>query len=293
MGLFLGAAANGVASGVLYGLLAFAIVLLYKSTGVANFAQGNLGTFATFVVYKLAGSHGMPLGPAVIIGIVAGAAVGALSYGVGLRPVDNASHLNLTLRTLGLYLLLLAIMNYAWSAGQPFAFPKIFPTARAFGIGEAVVSWYEVCTVLLAAAMATGFVLIFRYTRVGRLAIGVSDRPEIAHLLGVSVRRVTLAAWTVSSAVALAVAIVAAPATLLSTTMMDLYLLFAFTSAVVGGLTSLVGAFVGGLLVGLVNSIASVYVNSDLAALCVFCLPLIVLSIRPNGIFSSVGVERL
>src|SRR5690349_18982815 len=110
MDLFVGSLLNGIAYGTLYGLLGFAIVLLYKATGIANFGQGNLGTLAVFIVFAFAVREGWNLWVSVLLGFVAAALAGALSYSFIIRPRDAADHLNTTMRTLGLYLLLFAIV---------------------------------------------------------------------------------------------------------------------------------------------------------------------------------------
>lgn len=293
MDLLIGGILNGIAYGALYGLLGFAIILLYKSTGIANFGQGNLGALAAFVVYELAVRVGAPLWLALLCGLLSAALAGALSYLVVMRPRDQSDHVNATIRTLGLYLLLFAVMNFFWAQGQPFNFPAVVGQSPAFRIGSVAVSWLTVGT-LLAALMLSGlFAWFFQRTDLGLLFLGVASRPEIAKLMGVPTRRLTLMAWAASAIVSLVVAVLIAPVSLLSTDMMDSFLLYAFTAAIVGGLTSLVGVFVGGMMVGLLDNVATIYINSDVALLVVFVLLLIVLLFKPQGLFGRISTERL
>ncbi len=294
MELLLAGIISGIAIGALYGLLGFAVVLLYKSTGVANFAQGTLGTFGAFIVFELLKGTGMPLWVAIVTSVVAMAATGALLYLLILLPRGHADHVNLLLRTLGMSLLLLAVINANWAAGQPFNFPSALPTGTAFKLGGAAVGWLTIGTLAIAIGLAAGFAWFFRSTKTGLLFLGVADRPQIAELLGVRTRRLNLIAWAMASVVSLVVGLLVAPRTLLSSDMMEFYLLFGFTAAIIGGLTSLRGAFVGGALVGVVNNLVTIYADQDLAVLAIFAVLLLVLVMRPEGMFGDKSmVERL
>lgn len=293
MDLFVGSLLNGVAYGTLYGLLGFAIVLLYKSTGIANFGQGNLGTLAVFVVFAFAVRQEMNLWVAVVLGFLGAAAAGALSYLLVIRPRDTADHLNTTMRTLGLYLLLFAVVNYEFAVGQPFNFPTIFPDSRAFTIGGNGVTWTTIGTLSVALLLSASFAWFFRRTSLGLLFLGMASRPEIAELMGVRIRRLTLFAWTAAACVSLVVALSIAPVALLTSDMMDPFLLLAFTAAILGGLTSMVGVFLGGLVIGVLDNMVTVYSNSDSAMLSVFALLIVVLLVKPEGLLGTKSTERL
>lgn len=293
MDLLVGAVMNGIAYGTLYGLLGFAIVLLYKATGIANFGQGNLGTLAIFVVFALAVREGVNLGLSVVLGFAAAAAAGAASYLLVIRPRDAADHLNTTMRTLGLYLLLFAIVNYQFAIGQPFNFPSIFPEGRAFTLGGNGITWTTLGTLVVALLLSATFAWFFRRTRLGLQFLGMASRPEIAELMGVPTRRLTLYAWMAAATVSLVVALLIAPVALLTSDMMDPFLLLAFTAAIVGGLSSMVGVFLGGLIIGVLDNLVTVYGNSDTAMLTVFGLLILVLLVKPEGLLGSRSTERL
>jgi branched-chain amino acid transport system permease protein len=285
---------SGVAVGALYGLLGFAVVLLYKSTGVANFAQGTLGTLGAFLVYQFLTGLGWNLWASVGLSVVAMTVIGALLYLVILLPRGDADHVNLLLRTLGISLLLLAIINANWATGQPFNFPSVLPGGVAFEVGGASVGWVVLGTLAIAALLATGFRWFFSATKTGLMFLGVADKPEVAQLLGVRTRRLNSIAWALASVVSLIVALLVAPRSLLSSDMMEFYLLFGFTAAIVGGLTSLWGAFVGGAVIGIVNNLVTIYADSDLAVVSIFAVLLVVLLVRPEGLFGDKSmVERL
>ena len=281
----------GVIAGILYGLLAFAIVWLYKSTGVVNFAQGALATLAGFLVWQGASSTGQ-VWVAVLAAVVGMSVVCAVIYLLIVRPRPG-EHVNMIMRTLGVYLLLHAVINLWWGAGQPFTFPRLVPQGRAMTVLGVSLSWVSVATLVAAALLVAGFGLMFRRTRTGLLFLGLAERPDIARLLGVRVHRLSLLAWVIAGLIALAVGILLAPRALLTTDMTDPYLLLAFTAAIVGGLDSLLGALVGGVVVGVTTSVTTIYISSDMAMIVVFALFLVFLTARPQGFFGSSVRERL
>jgi branched-chain amino acid transport system permease protein len=293
MDLLISGVLSGVAVGLLYGLLGFAIVVLYKCTSIANFAQGNLGAIAAFAAYELTTSAGLPVAVAIVLGAACGIAAGILAYALVIRVRPDAGHLNVTIRTLGIYLLLLSVMNVIWGQRQPLTFPKIFPEGVAFTVAELNVSWLTLGTLGVAAALALSFAALFRTTNIGLMFLALAENPSVAALLGVKTGRLTMLAWGTSALVSFIVAMLIVPVANLSSEMMDLYLLLAFTGAIIGGLTSLFGPFLGGALVGVVYNVATIYWNRDIAVFSVFALLLAVMMVRPNGILGRRRTERL
>jgi branched-chain amino acid transport system permease protein len=286
--LFIASMVSGIAVGLLYGLLAFSIVFLYKTTGVANFAMGNMATFATFVVFHLSAALG---GWAVLAGFVPAALLGLAIYGLALRVNDDAGALNAVMRTLAIYLLLAAVMNRFWAEGQPFSFPSLLPRG-SFELGGVTVAWASLAILGIAGFLSLLFALLFTHTGLGVQFLGLAERPDVARLLGVRTRRLAALAWLISGLVAMVVGVLVAPMALLSSDMMEHFLLFAFTAAIVGGLNSLPGAFVGGIIVGCVSNISIVYLGQEAALIAVFLLLIVVLLARPDGIFGTAVVYR-
>jgi branched-chain amino acid transport system permease protein len=283
----------GIGVGLLYGLLAFAIVLLYKSTGIANFAQGNLATLGTFFVFLLVvRDFKLNLGLGIIVGLALTGACGALMYLLIMRPHGDADELNLAARTLATYLLIYAIVNELWGIGQPFTFPNVFPSG-SWKPGGVYIPVATICTLGVAATLSAGFWAFFRFSRTGLLLRGLAESREIARTLGARTQLLSMLAWAIAAGVSLIVGVIVAPGAELSSGMMDEYLVFAFVGAVIGGLTTLPGAYAGGLAVGIVGNLAAEYGNVSLPYVVIFVLLLAVLFIRPSGIFSKAAVERL
>ncbi len=292
MTLFISGVVSGVAVGLLYALLGFSVNLLYKSTGVANFAVGILATLGAFFVYWLLG-FGVGLYLAVLVTLPLMALVGAVVYYTSIRPLDSAGHLNLTMRTFGVYLVIVAILQATWAQGQPFSFPAVFSIRTAFRVGEINVSWLTVGTVIVAAVLASAFIVFFRFTTLGFAFLALAERPEIGRLLGLPTRRMTLIAWVMACLVALVVGILVAPSAQLSVDMLEPYLLIAFSAAVIGGLTSLAGVFVSGIVLGILSNVIALYSSADLGVLAIFGALVLSLIMRPSGLFGAPVAERL
>jgi branched-chain amino acid transport system permease protein len=292
MGLAGAAAISGVAVGFVYGMLAFSIVLLFKASGIPNFAQGNIATFGTFIVFLLAVRSGLPLPAAIVLGFLGTGALGVVIYLSAIRPRGDTGTLNLAIRTLAVYLLLFAVMNLFWGVGQPFAFPRFLPAASVTLAGVSV-SLLSLVTIAAAVVLGAAFWLLYNRTATGLLLRGMADRPEVARLLGADTARLSAQAWLLAGVVALVVGLLTVPSALLSSDMMDSFFLYAFTAALVGGMTSLPGAFVGGVVVGVVSNVVTALRGQEISILAIFGLLIVVLLVRPDGLFGHGVVERL
>lgn len=292
MGLAISVIVSGTAFGLLIGMLAFVLVFLYKTTGVANFAVGNIGMFETFIVYQIHKS-GLGIWPSALLGLLFSAAFGAGVYLVVLRPFSTtAGQANVLVRTVALYLALAAMADVFFGQHQPYSFPSLLPTGGA-SLGSVVIAWSDLITVGIVAVIAIGFAATFRYTEIGLQFLAVAQRAPIARLLGVRVTRLSMVAYMMAGVLSLLIGLLIAPKQLLFSNMMNPILLYAFAAAVVGGLTSLVGAFVGGIVVGITTDLVSTYVGGDLTLASALALLLLTLAARPNGLFGSAQVARL
>jgi branched-chain amino acid transport system permease protein len=293
MGELVAGLIGGVEQGTLCGLLGFAIVFLYKSTGVANFAQGSVSTLAVFLLFEFYVRLGVPYWTSVGLALVSAAVLGVLIYFATMRPQESAGHLNRTVRTIGLQLLVVAVIQWKWGAGQPFAFRSPIPTRSAFTVGLHTVSWTTIGATVIAALLSALCVGFFRYTDTGLAFLAVSEQPDIARLLGVNTRRLTALAWATVMVIGLIAGVLVAPGQLLSTGMMDSYLLLSFAAAIIGGLTSLYGVFAAAVAIGVINSLLDIYSSNDVAVMVIFLLVLAMLLVRPQGLFGRRIHERL
>lgn len=291
MDLLLPALISGVTAGLLYGLLGFAVVLLHKSTGVSNFAQAAIGTIGAFVVWRLLNA-GLPTGLAVTLGLVACGVLGGLIYIVVMLPRRQASPTNLIVRTLALGFVIAATLDRLASVGQPFSFPSILPEGGV-RISGTTLPWSTLFTLGISSVVIAGFAIWFRTTRFGLMSRAVAADPEISRLLGVPSRRIAMVMWAVTALLAGATGILSAHALLVSTHMLDDYLLYAFAGAIVFGFNSLPGSVIGGLLTGVLSSVLSTYYSPETALITIFGVVVFVLLVRPQGIFGDREVVRV
>lgn len=292
METFISVLISGLAVGLVYGVVGFAKVFLFKMTGVINIAIPNMGMFSAFIAYKYYAAGGLAWPLALILAAVTALAFGALAYALIILPREDVSRLNLFVRTLGLFLLLYALADYFWRDGQPFITPKVFPDG-ALMLGSVRVSYADACTAAVCLVLGGVAAIVLRRTRFGLEFLALADNYFAARLVGLQVRWLTMAAWAATAVVALIAAIIVAQMNLLSSHLMDHLLLFAFAGAVLGGLTSLTGAFVGGAMTGVITSMVTYYVGADMAVVAAFLLLIATLIWKPEGLFGQPQIHRL
>lgn len=291
--LILSAALSGIQLGLVFGLLAFAIVLLFRSTGVPNFAQGAMATLGPFIVLKVFLDTGWSLLPALVASTLVSAVVGLAVYHLVMRPRSaGAGPLSPMIRTVGLALFLTAFIDAVWGAGAPFRFPPVV-RGSAFQIGDVSITNQSLATLVLAVVVVAGSAVTFRYTDLGLTFRAASEKPETARLLGLPIVVLASWSWALAGIVSLLIGSLVASTALLSADMMASYLLFAFVGAVLGGMDSLVGALVGGIIIGIIVNVVVVTLSPDWAALVTFAVLLGILAVRPHGLFGHASVSRL
>jgi len=283
---------TGITVGLLYGLMGFAIVALFKMTGVANFAAGTTATLGATLALKLSDQANLNALAASALAILLTAGAGLMAYLLVMRVRDDVDHLSLTVRTVGLFLLGQALLEIWLGQGQPFAFGSVLPDISTTAAGLAIPSstlWFP----LVAVAVIGAFGLIFSHTRIGLLMRGLAADADTAGLLGARTRLLAAVAWSLSSGLAAVVGILAAPSRLISSDMMTSWLLYVFAGVVIGGMTSLAGAVIGGVGVGLVQGVTYQLASDEVALLAVFAVFLLTLLVRPHGLFGAMVGERL
>jgi len=295
--LFLARLFDGLSSGATYAVIAIALVLIYKATTLINFAQGELAMLGSFLAYILAIEQGLPLYLAIFLAMVLSAVLAAGIERVLIRPFDPADHLPLVIITLGLFLVINAIAGMIWGF-DPRSFPRMFPEGDLWSMGIARLRWYTVGTMATALILLVLLTLLLKKTKIGLAFRAVSSNLESSGLVGVRAGPTLQFGWMLATAVGtLAGALfIADPFRQLDPTWAQRVLIFAAAAAVLGGLDSLWGALAGGIILGLVESLVVGYVDfipnqMSLAAAVVTII--IVLVVRPNGLFGTKAVERV
>lgn len=290
--LALATAVAGVVSGAYYALLGLAIALIYRTTAVANFAQGELGTLGTFVLVLYVTR--LPLGPVwqLVLSVLISAGISAMAYLILLRAQRGADALNLTVRTLGLYTLVHAVTLYFWGANEPYTAKGLF-SADSMDIGGFRLAYDQLGTLVIAGVLGLALFVLFRFTPVGLAMRSVAMNAEVASLLGIDVNRIALVVWLIAGAIGALVAMLIAPVSFLGTGLMQPYILKAFTAAVLGGLSSFPGVVLGGLLLGVIESFGSTWVSIHLREPFTFAILLLVLLFKPEGLFGRQHLGRV
>jgi branched-chain amino acid transport system permease protein len=288
---------DGVTNGSLYGAVALALVLIYRATGLINFAQGEMAMLCTFVVWKLADpsqGYGLALGVAIGCGVVFAFLLGAVLERVVIRPFERSDHLRQTIVTLGLFLAINALAGYLFTTDTE-RLDSPFPSGvlRVHGVS---VTYADIGLIAVLLVMALLIRQLFMGTRLGLAMRAAAMNPTSSRLSGIDVSRMLMIGWGLSSVIGAIAAVLVAPTVFVSTNMMQTLLLYGFAAAVVGGFGSAPGALAGGVLVGLVQSLAAGYVSfisNQLQLATAFGLILVVLLIRPQGLFGRAPVERV
>jgi branched-chain amino acid transport system permease protein len=284
--------ATGLSTGSLYAIIALSLVLIYRSTSIVNFAQGDMAMFMTFVAWSIWNYNGQ-FWIAFFATLVIAFAFGALIELVTLRPVETGPVLNPIIVTLGLVLVLESLALRVWQ-GQPKAFPTpaIFKGAP-LSLGPADISRTNVGVFCMAVLIMFLIYLFFNYTRVGLAMRATAQNRVAGSLVGIRVGRMLALGWALSSMVGAVAGLLLAPTLFLSPSMMAGVLLFAFAAAVLGGLDSPVGAIVGGLTMGVVQNMAGTYIGSDIDITIAFLVIIAILLVRPRGLFGRKAVQRV
>ena len=282
---------RGLIGGASYGFIALGLVLVYKSSGIFNFAQGEFGTVAVFTLW-LAHTNGVPYFFAMLLALVAAVAMGLVTERVVVRPLFDAPRVTLLVATAGVALL--AIGVEIWF-GRPElrSLDAALPKFGRFSILGVRLSDQELLLIFVLLVVGVLLALFFSRTNLGLAILGASQEPTATELVGISVKRLSSFTWVLAALLGGLAGILAVPIgkTFAPGVLTSGMLIPGFTAAVVGGMTSLPGAFIGGTIVGVAQSVAvSASLFEDVpgsAALMVFVILVAILTVRPQGILGK------
>ncbi|HKC20537.1 MAG TPA: branched-chain amino acid ABC transporter permease [Candidatus Dormibacteraeota bacterium] len=290
---FLQLTIDGIATGGIFASLALALVLIYNAMGLVNFAQGEMAMFATFLAYSLLG-RGMSFWIAFPVVLVLAFAGGVAVHRIVIKPVERAPILALVIITLGLATLINGLAGFVWGY-VPRSFPSPFPSATV-GIGGVFVSYRDLGVIAVSGLILLAVYLLLQRTTVGLTMRAAAHHPEASRLLGVQVSWMLALGWGLASAVGAVSGMLVAPILFLEPNMMQSIIIYAFAAAVLGGIESPLGAVVGGLLVGVIIDLSGAYlpgVGGDLQLAVGLGIIILVLILRPNGLFGRAAVRRV
>ena len=296
MSLFIERMVNGLADGSIYALLALALVVVFRSTGQLNFAQGEIGTMGAFFVSTLT-LTGLPVWLSIGFAMVLGFVVSAGVERVVVRPIEHRNPGAVIVALIGVFLAVNQAVAMIWGVDAR-SLPSVFPDdadsfVTIFG-APVRIARLGVIGVLIVVLLLLW--LLFAKTKIGLAMRAVANNQESSNLVGIRVGSVLVLGWGLAGAIGVLAAAMLAPSAGLSGSLMLSPFLIASVAAVLGGLDSPVGAVVGGLLIGVVEAVIVGYVDflgADMLMPVMLVILLGVLLLRPSGLFGSERVERV
>lgn len=285
---------SGIASGSLFAILALAIVMIYRSTDVLNFGQGEMALFTTFIMWSFLTR--MDFWPALMLTFLAAFVLGAALERLALRPVADAPILNSIVVTLGLFVVFNSLSLWFWGS-QPKSFgPFSFFSGSPTCVADVCMGRLSIGILASTLVIMVLLYLLFQHTKLGLGLRATAENRRAARLVGVPVGNMLSIGWGLSAAVGAAAGVMAAQSFSLTTGTMFAVLLFAFAAAILGGLNSPVGAVVGGLVIGVTKNMAGTYVPPEVGSVdqaIAFLVIVLVLMFKPTGLFGQRAVRRV
>jgi branched-chain amino acid transport system permease protein len=281
---------SGLATGSIYALMALSLVIIYNATRTLNFAQGEMLMISTFVGWTALQVFRAPLVVALVVAVVASA---VLAWGLErliIRRAISATHFDVLIITLGLSLMLRAAAGLLWSHDE-FPFPSFFPS-EPLAVGAARIAPASLGIIGASLALMVTLGALFRWTRLGRAMRAVAQNQRAARLMGISVEQVYSASWILAAVVGAVAGVLIAPVVFLSS-QMGLVAINGFTAAVLGGFGSMPGAVVGGMVLGVLENLAPLYLPSSIKHSVPFLLLITILIIKPGGLFGRVAPRKV
>ena len=291
---FLQQVVAGLASGSIYASLALALVLIHRATGIINFAQGEMATFSTYIAWTLTANHGWGYWPAFVFTLGVSFLGGAAVHQTVIRPNEKGSVLRVVIVTIGLLILINGLVTWIWG-GEVRAVESPFPAGTTEIAGVAITT-ADIGTIAVVLAIVALLWALFQYTKLGLAMRAAAVNPAEARLVGVRVTWMLSLGWGLAAALGAVAGMLAAPSVFLDPNLMAALLIYAFAAAVLGGIDSPVGAVVGGLTLGVGLNLIGTYVDfvgADLRLPVALLVILVVLLVKPTGIFGKAEVRRV
>ena len=280
---------SGFAAGAIYASLALALVMIYRATELVNFAQGEMAMFSAYIAWSLV-NGGVSFWAAFVITLVVSFLGGMAIERVIIRPVENAPVLAAVVVTIGLALIFNSLAGWIYSyTVQDFQSP--FPDRPVLG---ALITTRDLGVIGVTLVMLFLLFAFFRFTATGLAMRAAAQNPASARLCGIRVGRMLAIGWGLAATIGATAGIMVAPVLFLDPNMMGGVLVYAFAGALLGGITSPVGAVIGGLIVGVTENLVGTYlIASQLKLTVAFALIILVLVFKPHGLFGTAIVRRV
>ncbi len=281
---------TGIASGGLYALAALAFVLVYKATRVVNIAIGEMLMVGAYLFFTFAASFALPIWMAVIGAVIGTGLLGAIVERTMIRPLLGEPPISVFMVTVGLASILVGLVEIIWTADQR-RLPEFLPKAPIM-VGDAFLAPKVFYGALIAAVLIGAVLLVFRFWRGGVALRATASDQAAAYSMGINVPRVFSLAWVASAMIASVAGIMVGAIGGISSSM-GVFGLSVLVVVIVGGLDSVLGALVGGVFIGLIEALAGAFLGGEYKLLATFIVLVLVLMVRPYGLFGTHEIERL
>ncbi|MBW2002880.1 MAG: branched-chain amino acid ABC transporter permease [Deltaproteobacteria bacterium] len=290
--MFLQLLVSGISIGSIYALVALAMVIIYKTSEVPNFAQGEMAMITTFVAFMFLDTFGQSFLISFTGALVFAIALGAFLEFVFLRRAKDPNVLSLILITLGFEMMLYGLASWKWGAEQK-SLPFPVSDFDIVNVGKAVVSYLNIATLLVAFFLMFVLFLFFKYTKVGIAMKATQQNMMAARINGIRANRILSITWGMSSFIGAVAGMMLAPIATLDPNLMMDPLLKGFAAAVLGGMTTLVGSVIGGYILGIIETLFGGYVSLQFKSIVAFLIIVLVLCFKPSGLFAKHYVRRV
>ncbi len=283
---------DGLAMGACYGLFGLAVVIIYKTSEVLNFAAGETAMVSTFVAYHIMVISGYNFWIAFVVALVFVGILGVAVEYFFLRPAKNPTLLGLIVITIGAQMLLMGLASWKWGAEQKqFSIPFSYKVTHE-PISGFIISEWAIAVFVVAAVVMTFLYFFFKYTKIGTAMRATQQNKHAAKIMGIKTDRVFAFSWAFSSIIGALAAMLLSAKNILDPGFMMESFLRAFASAVLGGLMSIPGVLIGGFIMGLVENFFG-YVLPAWKPITAFVVIVLVLCVRPSGLFAKHWVKKV
>lgn len=275
---------SGIAAGSLYALVAIGLVLIYKATEIVNFAQGESVTVGAYMGWLLVTEYHLPYFPAIAAVMAGSALLGMVVERVAYRPLIKSPAFTVILASLAVGIILKNGLRLIWQDTPRTISGAV--SAEPLEIGGVFITPERLVIMVVVALIVAALGLFFRFTRLGKAMRATAQSQDAAALMGISVSGIFSKSWAMGSALGGIAGVLIAPLVGINTEL-GVVLITGFVAAIVGGFTSIPGAIVGGIIVGVLENFAGVFISSSFKQVISFVVLIAVLMIKPSGLFGK------
>jgi len=288
---FLQMIVSGIAVGSSYALMGLAMVIIYKTSEVVNFAQGEMALLSSFFTFMLLEYHQVPFYLAISLTLVFAVLLGFFLEFTILRRAKEPTVLGMIIITIGLEMILLGVVSWKFGADHK-TMPFPISPYDSLAMGKIFISKLELLTLVVALILMLTLFLFFRFSRLGVAMKATQQNLTAARIMGIRTNRILMITWGISSLVGCSAGLLISPVILHPYMMWD-PMLKGFAAAVMGGMTSLPGSVFGAYLLGIIENLFGGYVSIEFKSIVAFVIIVLVLCFKPSGLFTRHYIKKV